>query len=129
MLAVLRFLLTCVLLLALRPSTAAASICAVDTEDTSSFVAAGGEFGSGAVRSPNGVELLAELSVRLNARISDARARSPWRTRLAVATASDLLLSMRSRRLETVRELDLECGESPFVVYLPYHANPPPVLP
>lgn len=125
--ALLRFLLSSLLLLlTLAPSTAAASICAPVSEDTYSFTAANGEFGFGALRSANGMELLADVSVRLNARVSDGRARSPWRVRLALPSGSDLLLSLRSRRLERDRELDLQCGASPFAVYLPYHANPPP---
>ena len=124
-----RFLLTCVLLLALRPSVAAASECAYDAEETHSFTSAEGEFEFGAVRSANGVELLAELTIRANARISDGKRRGPWRVRESGPIGADILLSLRSRRLELVRERELPSGESPFAVYLPYHANPPPVLP
>jgi hypothetical protein len=124
-----RFLLTFVLLLALRPSMAAASECASDAEKTYSFTSADGEFEFGAVRSANGVELLAELTVRANARISDGKRRGPWRVRESGPIGTDILLSLRSRRLEFVRERELPCSESPFAVYLPYHANPPPVQP
>ena len=124
--AVIRLLLACVLLLALRPTVVEASVCAPDAEERHSFAALDGGSERSVVRSPSGADLL-ELSVRVNSRISAGRPRGPLPLYDDAPLQSELLLATRSR-LVIRRELRLECSSSPFRVYLPYYAIPPPFL-
>ena len=77
---------------------------------------------------PSGLELLVEVTGRVPAR-KDRQATSVGDPRGSAPLCRRDPLSMLTRREAAAREADARCGESSFVVYLPYHANPPPVLP
>ena len=123
----LRVLFALLLLFSLRPHRAEASIVVDQSPDTYSFEAADNDFTFGAIRSGSGWELLLEFAERLPSRVPGAQSRHipPRHTDRLLSSARDLL-AMRSRRVVLDHELGLPCGESPFLVYLPYHANPPP---
>lgn len=106
-----------------------ASVCAPDIDDRHYFAALDAGSEGSVVRSPSGADLLLELTVRVNCRISAGRPRGPLPLYDDAPLQSELLLATRSRRLVIQRELCIECGSSPFRVYMPYHANPPPFLP
>jgi hypothetical protein len=125
----LRVLFALLVLFSLRPHRAEASIVVDQSPDSYSFEAADTDFTFGAIRSGSGWELLLEFAERLPSPAPGSQSRHvPSRHNDRLLTTARDLLAMRSRRVVLGQELELPCGDSPFLVYLPYHANPPPVL-
>lgn len=122
-----RYFLAWMLLFSLPSSQAAASECVLEIVETHSFTADDGEFPPGCARATGGVELLIELTGRANARRLEGQPRSP-RTHRATAPVSRRPPSLLTGRMALALEIDALCRESSFLVYLPYHANPPPIV-
>lgn len=126
----LRVLFALLLLFSLRPDVAAASCVLPDADEHSRYVSADPTSGGhGAFRSSSGVELLAEVTSRMLSRAPTGE-RQPLvrRFRDGLARPESDLLAILPRHVVETRARDLQCAASPFVVYLPYHANPPPPL-
>lgn len=122
-----RVVFALLLLFALRPDLASASCALADTTEQSRYVRSDADFGHGAVRSGTGLELLAELTSRKLGRNSEeSQPRPPRRFSSDLPTTPADLLATLSQRAVSQRESRAFSPQTPFVVYLPYHANPPP---
>lgn len=121
-----QILLTLLLLFAATSVRAEASIVAPTEQPPYTFTAADGDLGSAIVRSVEGLELLYELTHRAKTRTLEGQARGPRPPREITPLDAQLQLAIHSSRAALARETVLLCAESPFIVYLPYHANPPP---
>lgn len=119
-------LLTLLLLLVASPLQAEAKRAIPAEQPPYAFTAADEDLGAGIVRGVEGLELLLELSYRAKTRTLDGQTRGPRPPREPRPLQAQLQLAALSSRAAMARAAELLCAESPFVIYLPYHANPPP---
>lgn len=121
-----QILLIFLLLFAAAPDRAEASTAAPTEQPPYAITAADGDLGSGIVRGVEGLELLLELTHRAKTRTLDGQHRGPRPPREPSPLKAQLQLAIHHSRAAKARETELLCAQCPYLVYLPYHANPPP---